>query len=52
MAVFAAQISNLASLWLRGIAIGNFTTLVGIEVAQCGGAIAVSRDWLIMDMVY
>ena len=52
VAVLACQITNLAGFWLSGIARWDFATNEGIEMAKRSSAVAISRDWLVMDVVH
>lgn len=52
VAVLACQITNLAGFWLSGIARWDFATNEGVEMAKRGSAVAISRNWLVMDVVH
>lgn len=52
LAILAAQVTNLARAGLAAIANGNLATLVGVKVGASARAVAVSRNWLLVDVVH
>ena len=51
-AVFAAKVTGLASLRLVLVARGRLSALVGVQMSASGSAVAISRDWLLVDVVH
>jgi len=51
LAVFAAQVTNLAGLGKSRVARRHLTTLGGIEMTESAGAVAIRGYWLVVDMV-
>jgi hypothetical protein len=52
VAVLAAQVAGLARLGLAGIANGHLAALVRVEMGTGGSAVAVLRDWLLVEVVH
>ena len=52
VAVLAGEISNLACLWMGVVTRRDLATNVRIKMSCGGGAVAVSRDRLVVYMVY
>ena len=52
IAVFTAQIASLAGSWVCRIARWHLAANIGIQVRQSCSAVAIRRDWLIVDMVH
>ena len=50
--MLASEITNLASLGLRGVAGRDLTALLRVKVAAGRVAAAISRDWVLVDMVH
>jgi hypothetical protein len=50
VSVLAAQITSLASLRLARIAEGSLAAEVRVQVSAGSGAVAISRDWLGVDV--
>lgn len=50
-AMLAYQVTDLTCLRLSRVARGDFTTLGGVEVGQCFGAVPVCWHWLVVDVV-
>jgi hypothetical protein len=49
--MFAAQVADLACFWLGGFTDGGFAALVGVEVAEGGGAVSIRRNGVDVDVV-
>lgn len=52
VAVFASQVANLASFRLGWVARWDLATNVWIKMSGGSSAVAVSGDWLVVDMVH
>ena len=51
VAVFACKITDLACLGLGGVARGFFAALVGVQVGEGAGAVAVGGNGGVVDVV-
>lgn len=49
--VLARQIANLASLRCIGVTRSRLSTLIGVKVSQCGSAVSILRDGLVVKVV-
>ena len=49
--MLAGEVTNLAVLWLAWVARSGFAGIVWIEVPVGGGAVAVGRDWVHVDVI-
>ena len=52
IAVFPAQVAHLAGLRLAGVAGRSLAALVRVQVSSSTGAVAISRDRLLVDVVH
>ena len=52
VAILSAVVARLARLWLAGIADGDLAALVRVKMGTSGSAVAVLRDWLLVDVVH
>ena len=52
VAVLSREVTGLARLRLVGVAKRDLSTLVGVKVGACGGAVAVLWNGLLMDVVH
>ena len=51
LAILASEITNLAGLWLGGVARRHLSTLSGVKMAEGVVAVQVSTHWLVVDVV-
>jgi len=52
VAVLSTQVAGLASFGLASVADGDLATVVRVEMSAGGGAVAISRDGLGVDVVH
>ena len=50
-AILAAQVTNFAIVLVVGVARGRLATCPGVKVGESARAVAVSRNWRLVDVV-